>query len=314
MIKEIAHKLQCSQVEATKILEKARSGGEFGAEISEQDWFETRFLPNLVVINEDGYAKMCVDALKILGTTAATDYGSTRQRDLGQLWADMTRGYLGEFAFQLFLKEKFDIEIVLGHEIGKISDFLPSDIQGVLENDGELRSPKLSISIKTTKWNGIWLDIPGDQFNHSDVQVLVKVGTGRDHLFAFFKHLSVFKDKVLKKGQEVGAINSKEAEDIFEQLPQFTPITAYICGFVEKHERYLEPIYQGKKGRINYKIHSWAGKIGPGDIELIKKENSVVGKVEFEGIGTFAHDRGYLFNTGKLLWQSTDWERLIQKL
>ena len=46
---------------------------------------------------------------------------------------------------------------------------------------------KLNISIKTSKWNGIWLDIPGNQFEHSDIHVFVKIGAGRDHLFAFFK-------------------------------------------------------------------------------------------------------------------------------
>ncbi len=35
-----------------------------------------RLLPNLVFIDEPGYAAMCIDALKIVSTTAGTDFGS----------------------------------------------------------------------------------------------------------------------------------------------------------------------------------------------------------------------------------------------
>ena len=60
------------------------------------------------------------------------------------------------------------------------------DIHKIRRGEGEFHAPKYNIGVKTTKWKGIWLDIPGDQFNHSDIHVLVKIGGGRDHLFAFF--------------------------------------------------------------------------------------------------------------------------------
>lgn len=100
VINDISDLLNIPTDESEKILTKAISGSEITDSFNEKDWFEQRFKPNVVFIDETGYTKMCVDALKILGTTAATDYGSSRQRDLGQLWADMTRGYLGEYAFQ----------------------------------------------------------------------------------------------------------------------------------------------------------------------------------------------------------------------
>lgn len=140
---------------------------------------------------------MCIDALKIVSTTAGTDFGSSRQRDFGQVWADMTRGYLGEYAFKKFLEKTYSISCELGHEIGNLGDYLPTDIHNIKKSGESWRKPKLSIGVKAVKWNGIWFDIPSDQFNHSDIHVLVKVGTARDHLFAFFKQLSVFKDKVL---------------------------------------------------------------------------------------------------------------------
>ncbi|MFH1855903.1 MAG: hypothetical protein ABH836_01575 [Candidatus Omnitrophota bacterium] len=220
----------------------------------------------------------------------------------------MTRGYLGEYAFAMFLKKQWGITAKLGHEIGELKDYLPMDIHQIKEAQAEYRTPRLKIGIKAIKWNGIWLDISGDQFNHSDIHVLVKVGTGRDYLFAFFKKISVFKDKILKIGQQVGSLSEKEAEDLYNDLPSFKPISAYICGFVKKDAKYSRLPYAGKKGRLHYTICSWNGPISPGDLEAVKQKENVIGKVKFEGIGSFAHDKGYLFNAGSLLWGKSDWD------
>jgi hypothetical protein len=144
--------------------------------------------------------------------------------------------------------------------------------------------------------------------------VLVKVGAGRDHLFAFFKKISVFKDKVLKRGEDVGVLSSDESKELYDKLPTFKPIPAYICGFVRKNEQYKQLSYTGKKGNKNYTIMSWNGPIMPGDIDAIKNKEGVMGQVKFEGIGEFAHDKGYLFNTGNLLWEAKDWEVVSKQL
>jgi hypothetical protein len=312
-IKAISGKLRVNLIEAEKILDKAIIGGEVDSDFDE--WFNQRFLPNVVFINEDGYSRMCIDALKILGKTAATDYGSSRQRDLGQLWADMTRGYLGELAFKMFL-DKNGISAELGHEVGDISDYLPADIHRIKKLDQNWRDPNLKISIKTTKWNGIWLDIPGDQFNHSDVCVLVKVGTGRDHLFAYFKKISVFKDKILKVGKDSGLLSQADADNLYDNLPTFENIPAYICGFAEKPNLIAKDNFfcEGKSGRKNFKITKWSGKINPEFLARVKKQNKVVGKIQFEGIGEFAHDNGYLYNSGSLNWEQRDWQLLFDKI
>lgn len=312
--KIIKEKLGTDEADATRILGKAIAGGEITKGFGLEKWLHGRFLPNCVFVDEDGYSKMCVDALKILSLTAATDYGSSRQRDMGQLWADMTRGYLGELAFILFLEQKWGIKAELGHEAGALEDFLPEDIKQIKKKNEPARPPKLKLGIKTTKWNGIWLDIPGGQFNHSDIHVLVKVGAGRDHLFAFFKKLSVFKDKVLKRGQEVGVLTEDAAKELFDKLPSFKPIPAYICGFAPKNGKYSDLCYSGKKGRKHYKVQSWNGPINPGDMDTIKEREGISGNVNFEGIGSFAHDKGYLFNTGNLLWQQKDWKNVIDKI
>lgn len=312
--KQIKNELNTDGDEADMIIEKAIAGGEIEDENQCQDWLSNRFIKNCVLIDETGYSKMCVNALKILKTTAATDYGSSRQRDMGQLWADMTRGYLGELAFALFLKKRWGIEAELGHELGKLDDYLPMDIHQVKKDGEQFRQPKLKIGIKAVKWNGIWLDIPGAQFEHSDLHVLVKVGTGRDHLFAFFKSISVFKDKVLKRGKEVGSLTEEEAEQLFENLPSFKPVPAYICGFAKKIGKYSNLSYKGRKGRKNYKITAWNGPIVPGDLDKIKELNKVQGSVKFEGIGEFSHDSGHLFNTGNLIWLDDEWKRICEQL
>ena len=314
IILSIANYLSISEQEATTIFEKAKLGGEITSTVDEVQWFEERFKPNIVFIDEVGYTKMCVDALKILHRTAATDYGSSRQRDLGQLWADMTRGYLGEYAFQLFLNQRFGLESQLGHNIGTLEEYLHQDIHAVRKAHEDFRLPKQSVSIKTSKWNGIWLDIPGEQFQHSDLHVFIKVGTGRDHLFAFFKSISVFKDKILSKGQSVGAITAQESAEIYDGLPSFTAIPAYICGFVKRDIPYDDLPYTGKKGRRNFTITGWRGRIQQGDMDRIKNNEDISGSVKFEGIGEFSHENGYLFNTGNLLWSDTHWQSLANSL
>lgn len=310
----VQRQLDVSIEEAGKIVEKAHIGQEFSTVVESLTWVNDRFLPNCVLIDEDGYTKMCIDALKILDRTAATDYGSSRQRDLGQLWADMTRGYLGEFAFQLFMKKHWNLESELGHEVGSLDEFLPLDIHNIRRDGGVFHAPSLKLSVKTTKWNGIWLDIPGDQFNHSDIHILIKVGTGRDHLFAFFKKISVFKDKILKKGVDSGCLTCDESDALFENLPSFKPVPAYICGFV-KTDRIYEPLsYAGKSGKKNYTIQSWNGPISSGDLDRIKDREHVSGDIKFEGIGKFSHDSGYLFNTGSLLWNHNDWTKVVNRL
>jgi len=160
---------------ANKILEKAIQGGEINHE-NYQDWVESRLIPNSIFITSEEYSKMCVNALKFLLTTTATDFGSSRQRGLWQMWADMTRGYIGEYAVVKFLQKHWQIEAELGQEKGNIKEYFPTDIHNIKKpNEKIFRKPQLNIGIKTTKWNGIWLDIPGQQFTHSDIHILVKV-------------------------------------------------------------------------------------------------------------------------------------------
>lgn len=313
VIAKLKAKLLLSDEQIQKILDKVIEGGESSASDLAK-WYSERFEPNLVSIDEAGYSEMCINALKILKTTAATDYGSSRQRDMGQLWADMTRGYLGEYAFKIFLEKRFQTQVELGHQKGDLQEFLPTDIHSIVRPNGKKEKLNKTVSIKTSKWNGIWLDIPNAQFNHSDYHVFVKIGADRDHLFSFFKQLSVFKDKILKRGEEIGSLTKEQSIEIFDSIPSFTPIPAYICGFAKKSDSFNPLSYSGKKGRKNFTITGWCGPISSTDLSEIKNRESILGKVSFSGIGEFSHDSGYLFNTGNLHWMQSDWENLTKSL
>ena len=156
-----------------------------------------------VVLDERDYLKAAVSALSLAPVLAGTDYGSSKQRDLGQLWTDAIRGFLGEIAFANWLKARFGVAAELDYSRGSLSEFLPSDIRSV---DG--RPPRLRVSIKTTKLRGIWLDVPFKQIEHSDVFVLVRVGVSRHHFLAFLKSISAIRDKLLSRGVELGVISS----------------------------------------------------------------------------------------------------------
>jgi len=315
-IKLISSELSINKEQAEKIIDKALQGGEIKNIDDYAEWTKNRLLPNCVCINKKEYSKMCINALKIVSATAPTDYGSSRQRDFGQLWADIIRGYLGEFAFKKFLKHNWYVASQLGHGKGKLEKYLPQDIHGIkYMQDRKFRLPKLKVGIKTTKWNGIWLDLPGGQFHHSDIHVLVKTGAGRDHLFAFFKEISVFKDKILKRGLIEEVITEKEANTMFASLPNFSPIPAYICGFVLKSDYSAGKYsYKGKMGIKHYTITSWEGEFKSKFLEQIKNKEAVPGNVKFQSIESFSHEKMFLFNAGALKWQKDDWEKVISRL
>ena len=313
VIKKIQEIAFVDEKTANVILEKSILGGECNKD-NTNEWFENRFAPNIIFISRDDYSKMCISALKTVPSTIATDFGSSRQRDLGQIWGDMTRGYLGEQAMVNFLLEKYNLKCRLSHDKGELKDFLETDIKEIELADGKKISSKVNVGIKTTKWNGIWFDIPQKQFHHSNYHILVKVGIGRDHLFGFMKGLSVFRDKILAEGKKIGVLNNEESENLFNDLPDLNKIPAYVCGFVDASANYKALDYIGKKGRKNYSITGWRGEIKDGDIEEIKRREDINGKVEFAGIGQFSHSDGYLFNTGSLKYKKEDWDALVKKM
>jgi len=316
VVRDLAEFLEIPLEDVVTILDKAVSGGETTIE-NERAWFENRLRPNTVFIDESGYSKMCVDALKTVQNIAGTDYGSSRQRDLVQKWADTTRGYLGEVGFQKLLQDKYQIESKLDHEQGDLADYLPLDIHEIKKPGESWRAPRKKVGIKATKWNGIWLDIAGAQFHHSDMHILVKVGAGQDHLVGYMKSLSVFKDKILQRGRALGHLTDAESDILYDSLPSFKPIPAYVCGFVEREDDFSSLQYTGKtinhrNNSRSFEIASWKGRYYPQAKQQVMGRENVTAEIKFKQIGNFSHDDMYLFNTGNLKWSEDDWRRVIE--
>lgn len=291
------------------------------------EWLSWAF----TVLDDKDYLVAAIHALRLAPELVATDYGTARQRDLGQLWTDTIRGFLGEISFTKWLKERFGVSASLDFRKGRLEEFLPSDIKEV---NG--RAPKLNISIKTTKFRGIWLDVPYAQVKHSDIFVLVRVGVTREHFIAFLKKISVIKEKILKEALELGIVSESVLSEIWNKIPEFTRVPAYVAGFIDKREfaERLEKervlIVDGKirgKDRKRLTINKFLGFWHPESEEyrrivLEKCQGSRSGSlsskrgldIEFEGIGGFSKTLHFIASSGILKKKKHEWEAVIKKI
>ena len=165
-------------------------GAEEGLEFSDgtfDEWFENRLKPQLIWLTTEDYERALLRALWLARTFAGTDYGSSRQRDMAQIWTDTARGFAGEIALSKFLQSRYGIETNVDVTRGKTEDYLPTDIAKIRKEGEKWRPPNITLSIKATKFNGRWLDAPGAQINHSDGFVLAKLGITRQHFLGFLK-------------------------------------------------------------------------------------------------------------------------------
>jgi hypothetical protein len=275
-------------------------------------WYNNIFKKNLFVLDQNDYSEASIDALKKQFSLAGTDFGSSKQRDLGQKWADTIRGYLGEIGVRKLFKKKYNLEISLAHEPGQLEEFVSKDIHEVKFHNQTKRKPLLKVSIKTVKSNGIWLDFTEQMFIHADIHINCCVGVGTNHLFSFFKHLSVFKDKIIKNAIDRNFINQDEGDNIYNQVPSFKNIYGYVPGFVTKKSKYEKYSYSGKKGTSNYTIDKWSGKYMHSDLETIKEKEKAK-DVKFLGIGEFSRENVYIFGLSSLMYLDQDWENFIIK-
>src|SRR3989344_4154414 len=94
---------------AVELIRGAEDGLEF-TEISFDEWFENRFKPQLVWLTTEDYERALLRALWLARTFSASDYGSSRQRDMLQVWTDTARGFAGEIALSKFLQSRYRSE------------------------------------------------------------------------------------------------------------------------------------------------------------------------------------------------------------
>lgn len=302
------------------------TGAQAGLEISEscpfEEWFSQRFSFQFVWLDNSDYTKALVRALRLAPKFAGTDFGGSRQRDLGQVWTDTARGFLGEIALSKFLREKFGVETKIDTSVGDLKEYLPTDIKEVKLPGQDWKQPALKISIKTSKFNARWLDLPGAQFEHSDVFVLVKIGILRQHFLAFLKAISFLKDKLFVTAKSLGELNDENAKELWNEIPAFEPIPSYIAGFLLK-EKIKLPIHEViaiKKGqkRMRIVITQGVGNFSPETVRNHQEIRNLDPRgslpIEVEPIIKSLTGSHFLAHSGFLKCGKEKWRELISEL
>jgi hypothetical protein len=266
-------------------------------------WFDERLMPNTIVLSIDDYKRALFRAFKLITTAdiAKTDFGSSRQRDFGQMWTDFTRGFLGEIGIEKFFNNKLNLEIELEEsEVGDVEKYLPTDIIKVKE--GEIfREVKTNISIKTSKLKSMWLDI-GTQLAHSDAFIFIKIGLTTDHLVSFMKD-NGFIDKIIEMGKELNEIQDVEEtkKEIFSKVENTRALPAYISGFALKKDM--------EEGILNIHVTP-KNKTIIGGIGLYDNKQ-MANKVE--GLGDISPPK-YMASIGSLRWSISDWDNMKKSI
>jgi hypothetical protein len=285
-----------------------------------EEWTEKRLKPNLIFLDIDDYNECAIGALETYKDIAATDHGTSKQRDEIQLWSDKIRGYLAEKAFQKKILRDLKINSKLAHEQGNLEKYKYSDIP-LVKNESEeaFRENKLKISIKMAKWNGVWLDVGGAQPEHSDIYVQVKVNTGREHLMSFLKHKNSF-ERVLESNSK--PLSDEKKKNILSKINDFENISlfSYVAGFRTMKD--LEFRCECKKARTRLTILSAEGLLTKDELkklaikyDLRDKNNEIdTTKISFPGIGEFSSLPKFVSNTGKLKYKKEDWAKIGEKI
>ncbi|MEM3449876.1 MAG: hypothetical protein QXP38_13590 [Nitrososphaerota archaeon] len=283
------------------------------------DWIN-QLIYGSVILTEKDYTYALIQALNVSMNLRATDYGTSRQRDLGQLWTDTTRGFLGERAFSKFLFDRFQIVSKFNYQIDtEIDKFLSSDLEEIVLDNGTNIKPRINLSIKTTKLNGMWLDVPGAQIRHSDYFVLIKLGTTRYHFVSFLKWISAIRDKLLKLALSDGILDEDKAQDLYDKLPNFECIPCFIYGFIEKqrfetnneNDCKTRLVRSKNSTRPKIMVIQYIGEINgnkPSKFHSPDRDNV---DYEYQSIGKFSQGKHYISSINFL---EHNWSSLLEKM
>jgi len=312
---------------ATLLSEQLLKGVNGGSETGDfNDWLQNRFIPQLVWLDQDDYTRAITRALPQALKMTASDFGSTRQRDLGQLWTDTARGFMGEIAVKKFLEEKFDTIVEPDISTDKpIDEYISTDIKSVskiLGNKINSRPLKQKISIKTGKFNARWLDeYSANKTESIDVFIFVRIGTGRDHFVAFLKTISFLGTKLFPIAEDLGELNPETRKNLWDSIPSFQPIPVYITGFLSRNNLHL-PIHSVNaklSGKKNKKILILEG-VGEFSMNALRQNPQITSidpkeelKIVIDGLDREIDNSPHFFaNTGALQWGVNNWRNLIK--
>ena len=312
--KDTIHKL------AVELIRGAEDGLEF-TDVSFDEWVWNRFKPQLVWLTTEDYERALLRALWLARTFAGTDYGSSRQRDMAQVWTDTARGFAGEIALSKFLQSRYGIEIKVDVTRGKTEDYLPTDVANIRKEGEEWRSPNITLSIKATKFNGRWLDTPGAQINHSDGFVLTKLGITRQHFLGFLKDSGLIAT-MLSHGKELKEVSETDARILLDEIPASYPVPVYLPGWLDKRELNL-PIHTlnaAVVGRTKKRIvvRQGVGVFTPDRIRQhpsisALQDSSSLG-IEIEPIVKSFTGQKFLAHSGAFKFGDKAWKELIKQL
>jgi len=315
-----------SKKNAQYLSERLIKGAESGLEIEDfDDWIGKRLMPQIVWLDKMDYTRAITRALPQALEFAATDFGSARQRDLGQLWTDTARGFLGEIGFKEFLQEKFEKRIEHDITMDKtLDDYVLSDIEYVIDPNGKKRRPRINVSVKTGKFNARWLDEYGSKkASVVDAFVFVRVGTVREHFVAFLKAISFLRDKLFPEAEKLGELTAQTGKELWERIPEFEPIPAYVTGYLMRSEIKL-PIHDLRikvSGRKNRRILITQG-VGE-FTESVLREDPRIEEVDpegelpivIDGINSEVGDSPHFYaNTGALDFGIEKWGEFVERL
>ncbi|MEM3448601.1 MAG: hypothetical protein QXG08_06745 [Candidatus Methanomethyliaceae archaeon] len=308
---------------AEQVFKSARDGLEYDG-ISFEDWLEKRFKYQLVWLDSNDYARALTRALWLAPHFAGTDFGSSRQRDMGQEWTDTARGFMGEIAVGKFLKDKFNVETLPVTRRGAAEEFMETDIDDIVLPNGQKGKSKIKVSVKTGKFNSRWLDV-GTQYTYSDVYMFVKVGVLRTHFLSFLKDISFLKDKLFPRAVALKELGEEESRTLWDEVPTLQPLPAYIAGYINKPNP-NSPItslkWRVRKGRKSQSIVITQG-VGIMNAETIRsfgaiKQYDPEGNlpIEIEPIikQLEQRDTHFLASCGGLLWGNKNMTSLMERI
>src|SRR3989344_5108754 len=306
---------------AVELIRGSENGLEFTDAPSFDAWFEDRFKPQLVWLTKEDYERALLRALWLARTFSATDYGSSRQRDMAQVWTDTARGFAGEIALSKFLQSRHGVETRADVTRGDTDNYLPTDVANVRSSGGEWRPPNLTLSVKATKFNGRWLDAPGAQINHSDGFVLAKLGITREHFLGFLRD-GGFIATMLLHGKELEEISEADAKTLMEEIPSSHPIPVYLCGWLDKRQLTL-PVHMmnakviGKKN-IRIVVRQGVGVFTPDVVRQHPSISAIPGsinlRVDIEPIVESFTGQKFLAHSGAFKFGDKAWKDLIRQL
>lgn len=275
--------------------------GNTKAVVNLEKWFTHRIKQNTIALDWEDYQKALGNGLRILlnADLMKADMGTARQREFGQHWTDLIRGYLGEIAFEQFLSNRFDIKVDLkqtGTE-GGAEEHIPTDVTHIQTGSGDWRKVHNTISIKTSKLRSMWLPLFANQVKHSKAHALVKLGIPLEHLVIGMKE-----SRSLTKF--LSEVPDDQIGNILESIPDYDSIPVYLPGYIWRSDLKTGELQQHRANKYIH-IRGGAGKI---------PANVPSGYSSFKTEGINDPEEDYLAATGSLRWETREWRDLIAKL